>query len=154
MRYRPTEVAIGLAVDTLFHALPEETRQALSDVPEVARRLEQQAQAIRVQIEELDRLMTMAGPLKRSSAGSEGRTSLVADVRATYEAAQRRLSAVVAGWRRSGWACCGCGRVRAPPESVTEELTRAREIGEQTARLLQAAEEVRLLLDQQDRPKY
>jgi len=38
-------------------------------------------------------------------------------------------------------------------ESVTEDLTRANEVGEQTGRLLQAAEEIRMLLRRRQAPR-
>jgi serine/threonine protein kinase len=51
--YRPTEMALGLAVDELFDSLPKSYRAHLAGLPEVVRRLEAHAAASRVRVEEL-----------------------------------------------------------------------------------------------------
>ncbi len=67
--HRPTEIAIGLAADALFEALPRETRKELKDVPAVIRRLEADAQELRARVEELNALAAGAGD-KGPGAGS------------------------------------------------------------------------------------
>ena len=54
--YRPTEMALGLAVSDLFDALPKSYRIHLSGLPEVVRRLEAYAAASRVEVEQLESL--------------------------------------------------------------------------------------------------
>ena len=54
--YRPTEMALGLAVDELFDALPKSYRVHLDGLPTVVRRLESAAAANRVQVEQLESL--------------------------------------------------------------------------------------------------
>ena len=54
--YRPTEMALGIAVGDLFDALPKSYRIHLADLPEIVRRLEKYAAASRVQVEQLESL--------------------------------------------------------------------------------------------------
>ena len=59
--HRPTEIAIGVAADALFAALPKQTRKQLQDLPGMIRRLEADAQALRARSEELSALLAGAG---------------------------------------------------------------------------------------------
>ncbi|MGH7753181.1 MAG: hypothetical protein ACREN5_10215, partial [Gemmatimonadales bacterium] len=54
--HRPTELAIGLAADALFAALPKETRRELADLPDVLKRLQDDAQKMRARVEQLSRM--------------------------------------------------------------------------------------------------
>ena len=56
LEYRPTEMALGLAVGDLFDALPKSYRLHLAELPEVVRRLEAHAAASRIQVEHLESL--------------------------------------------------------------------------------------------------
>jgi len=134
---RPTELALGSVAEGLFHALPRETRRALGDLPEVIKGLETHAQQMRQRIEDVDRTIVEAGQAARA-AGQ--RDALV--LRAARDAAQTRLGEVVAALETIRLDLlrlrAGAGTV----ESVTADLTNAREIGEQTERLLAAQREV------------
>jgi len=62
--YRPTEMALGLAVDELFDALPKSYSVHLAGLPAVVRRLETAASANRVHVEQLESLgADVDGPL-------------------------------------------------------------------------------------------
>ena len=52
--HRPTELALAMAAEQLFEQLPRETRQQLRELPDVVRRLEQDAQRMRQRLEELN----------------------------------------------------------------------------------------------------
>lgn len=52
--YRPTEMALGVAVDELFEALPKSYRLHLAELPEIVRRLAAHAAACRVRVGELE----------------------------------------------------------------------------------------------------
>src|SRR6266566_410013 len=52
--HRPTELALAMAAEQLFEELPRETRQQLRELPDVVRRLEQDAQKMRQRLEELN----------------------------------------------------------------------------------------------------
>ena len=60
--HRPTELALAMAAEQLFEQLPRETRHPLRELPDVVRRLEQDAQKMRQRLEELnDALGAKAG---------------------------------------------------------------------------------------------
>src|SRR5713101_6797903 len=52
--HRPTELALAMAAEQLFEELPRETRHQLRELPDVVRRLEQDAQKMRQRLEELN----------------------------------------------------------------------------------------------------
>ncbi|HEY2376700.1 MAG TPA: serine/threonine-protein kinase [Gemmatimonadaceae bacterium] len=54
--YRPTEMALGLAVGDLFDALPKSYRIHLAELPDVVRRLEAHAAACRADVERVESL--------------------------------------------------------------------------------------------------
>jgi hypothetical protein len=149
---RPTELALGSAADALFQVLPKETRRALSDLPKVVRRLEEKARLVRGRVEELDRLIAEASRGVRAALQTEQRKSLVADLEAARDAAQVRQGQVVAALEAIRLDLlrlrAGVGSV----ESITADLTAAREVGEQTERLLQAGQEVAVMLSARATP--
>jgi eukaryotic-like serine/threonine-protein kinase len=57
--YRPTEMALSLAVDELFDALPKSYRSHLAELPGVVRQLETHARATRAQLERLESLAAL-----------------------------------------------------------------------------------------------
>lgn len=59
---RHTEVAIGLAVDQLFAALPKQLRGQLHELPDVVTQLEKHARTVRRRLDELDVLLASAIP--------------------------------------------------------------------------------------------
>ncbi len=59
--HRATEVVIGLEADRLFEALPKETRESLGTLPETVQALEQEAQAMRQQVAEMDGILAEIG---------------------------------------------------------------------------------------------
>ena len=157
--HRPTEIAIGVAADDLFQALPREIRNELRDLPEVLRRLESHAQAIRKRVDHLTEMVADADAaddrarspaLQQAESGlAERRQALVSDLRSAREAAQQRLSTAVAALetirldllRLRG----GVGSVA----TITADLTAAREVGEQIDRLLQGQRQVEAVLGQE-----
>ena len=52
---------IGLEADRLFEALPKETRESLGTLPETVQALEQDAQAMRQQVAEMDGILAEIG---------------------------------------------------------------------------------------------
>jgi len=107
--HRPTEVAIGLAAEALFEALPKETRKTLKHLPEIVRELENDARTLRARVEELSgmladvtegRVMTASATLQRDpdEAGSldETREKLKTELTATRDLAAKRMAQSVA----------------------------------------------------------
>ena len=73
VEYRPTEMALGLAVGDLFDALPKSYRIHLAGLPEVVRRLEAHAATSRVEVEQLESLDAAAdGGLSEQLARARG----------------------------------------------------------------------------------
>lgn len=142
---RPTELAIAFAADALFEELPRETRRALGDVPEAVRRLERRAHEIRSRVDEINRTLAQAKPTAATPPDARHQ-ALVADLEAARDTAQGRLAQVVAALETVRLDLlrlrAGAGSV----ESVTADLSAAREIGEQTEGLLQARQQVELAL--------
>jgi eukaryotic-like serine/threonine-protein kinase len=104
---RPTAVAIGLAGEALFEALPKETRRRLKELPAVLRRLEADAAAYRARVDELTAML--AGPLDMTGSQSlqadggaaagvvaEHQAKLRAELESQRDAAARRMAAAVA----------------------------------------------------------
>ena len=143
---RPTELALGSAADALFEALPKEIRRALRDLPDVLRRLEDKAQQIRGQVDQLDRLRGEARGVVRPGLRVEHRSSVLADLDGARAAAQSRLGQVVAAMEAIRLDLLRLRAGAGSLESVTADLTAAREIGEQTDRLLAAHAEVNTVL--------
>jgi hypothetical protein len=145
---RPTELAVGLAAEALYAALPDDVRRALPDLPAVVHQLQSDAQRMRRRADDLaEALSSVDGPSAAStSGGGEGlgrrREAVVADLRGAQTTAVRRLSQAVAALeairldllRLRG----GVGTV----ESITADLAAARELGLETERLLAAQREV------------
>jgi methyl-accepting chemotaxis protein len=132
MTHRPTELAIGMAVDQLFADLPKATRKELGDLPTVVARLEGDAQKMRALIEELQEI-----------AGESP------DIRAMRDDAHKRLMETVAALEtiRLGLLRLksGVGSIA----SMTTGLHAAREVGEAVDRLLAGQREVDELLRKQ-----
>jgi eukaryotic-like serine/threonine-protein kinase len=148
--HRPTEVAIGLAADQLFESLPKETKRALQDLPDVLKRLQDDAQKMRARVEQLTRMANEAesGQGGGTRGVADQRTRLVTDLKRARDAAQERLGQAVAALeairldllRMNG----GVGSVA----SLTEDLAKAKDVGEEIDRLLAGRREVEALLQE------
>jgi eukaryotic-like serine/threonine-protein kinase len=129
--FRPTEMALGLAVEELFRALPKPYREHMPDLPLVVQRLEAHAAAARTRIDEVTALMALGGSAVAAPdltrARDEAKGELAKSV-AALEAVRLDLL------RLHG----GAGDL-AP---ITTVLEAARELGEQLDRLGQAEREV------------
>jgi len=153
--YRPTEMAIGMAAERLFEELPGELQKSFLELPSVLRILELDAEKMRARVRALDRLIDdvdREGSLeqKGSAAAAPGvtdrRESLAEDLERARDAARTRLGEVLATLEtiRLGLLRmhAGAGNV----ESMTADLSSAREMSEDIERVLQAGREVEKLL--------
>jgi serine/threonine-protein kinase len=154
---RPTEVVVGLAAEALYDALPREVRRALPDLPDIVRRLREDALRIRRRCEDLSEalggaeVVAVQGLHAAGAAGLEARRdAVVADLRTAQASAQRRLADTVAALEAIRLDLLrlrvGAGSV----ESITADLSAARELSEAAERLLEAADEVEGMLPQAD----
>jgi serine/threonine-protein kinase len=128
--YRPTEMALGMAVGDLYAALPKPYRDDLSELPSVVERLERHAAAARARVDELTTLLSAAG-----SETSSPETKRLIEAR---DAAKRELGDTIAALEavRLDLLRLHGGAVDLRP--ITTVLEAARELGEQLDRLNQA----------------
>lgn len=158
--HRPTELAIGMAVDSLFDALPAETRRQLAELPSLVSHLESDATRIRQRVEQLDEVATNVGFRAGNTPGRsaaedviERREALDRELDAARDAARLRLADAVTALETIRLdllrLTAGAGSV----DSLTADLTEARAVSEEVGRLLDARDEVEALLSKGDRPK-
>ena len=147
--HRATELGIGMAVDSLFEALPKATRQQLAELPAVVRLLEQDATRMRRKVEELSDVAIKAGLGAPAAPGRpqansvlEKRDALERDLAAARDAAKQRLADAVTALETIRLdllrLTAGAGSV----EGLTADLAEARAVSEQVGRLLAARDEV------------
>jgi hypothetical protein len=153
---RPTELAIGLAVAELYKALPRETQRELRDLPNVVRKLEEDAQQMRKRISQCDDAIANADVDRPGSLASraemiaspgedaldEHRRSVVGDLRTARDSAGRKLAIAVAALENIRLDLlrlqAGAGSV----DSLTSMLTKARRIGDEATAIADARVEV------------
>jgi len=153
--YRPTEMAIGMAADQLYDDLPKDVRNSFKELPDVVRRLGQDAEMMRARVKELDGVLSniesddtlsQSGTAAAAPGVRDKRESLAAEVRVAREAAERRLSEAVAALETIRLELlrmhAGAGSV----ESMTADLTSALELSEDIERVLEGGREVEKLL--------
>ncbi len=68
MTHRATELSLGMAAENLFESLPRATREELGDLPAVLHRLQDDAQALRHHLDELQEALNDAGEAATSAA--------------------------------------------------------------------------------------
>jgi len=146
--HRPTEVAIGLAADRLFEELPKETRKSLKGLPETVKALEDDAQAIRHQAEELDAVLAELGDDDPSRPGSEDRARIKGQVEATRDEAREKLKDAVAALETIRLGLLHMHAGSGTVESVTMEIQAARGLSDDMENLLAGHREVERLLQE------
>jgi len=142
--YGPTELAIGIAADRLFDALPSDQREAFRELPDVVRRLEADAEAVR------GRIATLEAVLAEAESGDPARDPVIGDLRRTRDGADDRLTRIVAALETIRVALlrlhAGAGSV----EALTVDLEAARNLSDDLGRTLEGAREVERLLGRPD----
>jgi serine/threonine-protein kinase len=134
---RATEMAIGLAADGLFAALPAATRAALADLPALVRRLEREAEAMRVRTVELsDRLAAVS--LGRADLHADARRDVAAELRAARDAAERRRDAALGALESIRLDLLRLQSGVGDAEPLTALVDTARRIGDDVDALLDA----------------
>jgi serine/threonine-protein kinase len=138
--YRPTELALGLAADHLYAALSKAARRSLPDLPQVVRRLENDAQALRRRVDELNDLIAQVGDDER--AGSDRRRTLRDELKTTRDAAHQKMLDAVGALETIRLSLLRMQAGVGTSESVTQDLAAARELLGDIERLAEGAEEV------------
>jgi serine/threonine-protein kinase len=136
--YGPTELAISMAADRLFDALPTVQRSAFRELPEVVRRLEGDAEQMRARMRELDAIIDQMGD-DTTAAGHEELRDELATTRA---AAEERLVQVVAALETIRVELLRLHAGAVSVESVTMDLNAARKLSSDVARVLEGRREV------------
>jgi hypothetical protein len=146
LTHRPTELAIGMAVSSLFESLPKATRSGMPDLPEVVESLEADAQRLRDQINGFDDLLAVAetspSSVRREDSLAGQRQRAIDHIRSAREEAQHRFSETVAALEKLRVDLLRMRAGSVDVESVTANLGSARDLGAQIDRLLAAHEEI------------
>lgn len=149
--HRPTEVVIGLEADRLFEELPTETRRSLKGLPDTVKALEDDAQAMRRQVAEMDAVLAEIGDDDPSRPSAGERARVRTSVEATRDEARKKLREAVAALEtiRLGLLCmhAGSGTV----ESLTMELDAAQGLSDDMDKLLEGHREVERILEERRR---
>jgi hypothetical protein len=146
--HRATEVALGLAADRLFEELPKETRRRLKGLPTTVKALEDDAQAMRRQVAEMDSVLAEIGDDDPARADAAERARVRAAVEATRGDARDKLHQAVRALEtiRLGLLLLhgGGGTV----EGLTQDLASAREMSGALDDLVAGHREVARLLQE------
>ncbi len=155
--YRPTEIAIGLAADRLYDQLPRAARRSLRQLPDVVRKLENDAQRMRRRVDELTEVLGGLRADKRQSRSlqaalpesdvTERQQQLEDDLAAARDAAQDRLADAVAALETIRLGLLHMHAGGGSVESLTGDLEAAREVADDIDRLMDAQREVQKLID-------
>ena len=154
--YRRTELAIGMAADRLYEDLPKATRKELGDLPNVVRRLEDDAQRMRIRLDQLNGLLDAMGDERYASsaiakapsdASGERRKALDRDLTSARDAAQQRLADSVASLESIRLGLLRMQAGSGDVASITADLASARDVAQAVERLLEGQEEVERLLE-------
>jgi serine/threonine-protein kinase len=144
--HRPTELAIGMAVDALFDALPKASRERLKELPDTVRVLEIQVAKMRLRVDELNDALARIEPANATARGAEKRDQLGRDLAATRDAARERMQQAVSALESIRLdllrLTAGAGSI----EGVTADLANARDVGESVRLLVDAQGDVAKLL--------
>ena len=153
--HRPTEVAIGMAADRLYEELPREVRKSFSELPDIVRTLEGDAEQMRARVNELNGILNdiendeMVGQ-RRTAAAAPGvadkRASLKGDLKKTRDAAETRLAELLASLETIRLDLLRMHAGSGSVESMTADLTSARELSDEVQLLLDGRREVDALL--------
>ena len=162
LTYRPTELAIGLAADALFDALPKEQRRELKELPGLVERLQRDAQVMRQTLDGLNNAIAGLGeeaPAARSHAlaapGAADTAAVVADARARLrhdlvqqrDQAAARLGAAVAALESIRLNLLRLKAGTGTVSELTADLGAAREAQSELEIAVAARSEVETLLD-------
>ena len=130
-----------MAADKLFADLPKETQHQLRDLPDVVRRLEDDAQRMRRRLDELQDALGDGG---EETAARHDR--ITTDLRAERELVQQRLKDAVAALETIRLNLLRLHAGTATVKHLTTDLGLARQVAREVDLLLESQREVEDLL--------
>ncbi len=148
LTHRPTELSLSLAAEQLFEQLPREIRRQLRDLPDVVRRLEDDARRMRGRLEELqDALGGKGEEGRKGEAGAslgiaERRDRVLEDLVAERDLVQQRLRDAVAALETIRLNLLRLHAGSGSVQSLSTDLGLAREVAQEIDRLLEGKREV------------
>ncbi len=140
LTHRPTELSLGMAADKLFADLPKETQHQLHDLPDVVRRLEDDAQRMRKRLDELQDALGDGG----DTPSRQDR--ITTDLRAERVLVQQRLKDAVAALETIRLNLLRLHAGTATVKHLTTDLGLARQVAREVDLLLESQREVEDLL--------
>ena len=134
MTHRATELSLGMAADQLYQTLPTGVRGELASLPDVLKRLQDDAQALRQRHDQIQEALNDAGDAATGDS--------YADVRATRDAVHAKLGETVGALEtiRLNLLRLHAGSVSVA--SVTTHLKAAAEMSRHVDRLVSAQDDV------------
>ncbi|MEQ1692902.1 MAG: hypothetical protein ABMA00_16555 [Gemmatimonas sp.] len=143
---RDTELALGMAVDSLFDALPRETRLRLSELPLVVRNLQSDAGKIRQRVAQLNDVVAQTGMRVHGASASdalmERRESLERELSSARDTANGRLADAVTALEAIRLDLLRLTAGAGTLDNLTADLDDARVVSEELGRLVEARDEI------------
>src|SRR5216117_1688347 len=145
--HRPTELALAMAAEQLFEQLPRETRHQLRELPDVVRRLEQDAQRMRQRLEELNDALGGKADEGRSPDGEATALAtrhdrIVADLQGERDLVHTRLADAVRALETIRLNLLRLHAGSGSVQSLTTDLGLAREVALEINLLLEGRREI------------
>jgi len=142
--HRPTELALAMAAEQLFEQLPRETRQQLRELPDVVRRLEQDAQKMRQRLEELNDALGTQGEGSRGGDVALGtrHDRIRADLETERNLVHTRLADAVKALETIRLNLLRLHAGSGSVQSLTTDLGLAREVAGEINLLLEGRREI------------
>src|SRR5437773_1035484 len=145
--HRPTELALAMAAEQLFEQLPRETRHQLRELPDVVRRLEQDAQRMRQRLEELNDALGGKADEGRSPDGEATALAtrhdrIVADLQGERDLVHTRLADAVRALETIRLNLLRLHAGSGSVQSLTTDLGLAREVASEINLLLEGRREI------------
>jgi serine/threonine-protein kinase len=134
MTHRATELSLGMAAENLYESLPKETRHELSDLPDLIRRLQGDAQGLRKRHDELQEAL--------ADAGDAGSSDAYTDLRAGRDAIHAKLGEAVGALETIRLNLLRLHAGSGTVEGLTTHIDLAAEVSAEVERMLAAQEEV------------
>jgi len=142
LTHRPTELALGMAVEQLYEGLPKETRRQLRDLPDVVHRLEADAQKMRHRFEELQEALGDVDTSPADPAIGVRHDRILADLTAERELVQKRLADAVAALETIRLNLLRLRAGTGSVQSLTTDLGLAQAVAQEIGLLLEGQREV------------